>query len=68
MNQQINMILQQLLQRNPNIQNNPQMQEYLNILQSNDAVRGQQVAENLCKSYGVSKEDAMAQAKKFFNF
>lgn len=68
MNQQMQMILQQLLQNNPNIQNNPQMREYLNILQNNDAVRGQQVAENLCKTYGLTKEQAIEQAKKFFNF
>lgn len=59
-------IVNAVLRRNPNIQNNPQAQEYLNVISSGDSQKGQQIAENLCKTYGVTKEQAIAQAKEFF--
>lgn len=67
MNNQINSLVQMLLSRNPNVQNNPQSKALLDVIMNNDAERGQQIAENLCKTYGVTKDDAVAQAKKFFN-
>lgn len=56
-----------LLQNNPNVAKNPQAQEMLKIIQNGDSQRGQMIAENLCKTYGISKEDALAQAKQFFH-
>jgi hypothetical protein len=56
-----------LLQNNPNIAKNPQAQEMLKVIQNGDSQRGQMIAENLCKTYGITKEDALAQAKKFFH-
>lgn len=56
----------QMINRNPNIANNPQAQEFMKVIQSGDQVRGRQIAENLCKTYGVSPEEALAQAKDFF--
>lgn len=56
-----------LIQKNPTVANNPDAQNLLNVIQSGDSAKGQQIAENLCETYGVSKEDALAQAKKFFN-
>jgi hypothetical protein len=29
--------------------------------------KGQEIAENICKSMGVSKEDAIRQAEQFFH-
>lgn len=55
------------IQRNPNVANNPQAKEFIDILQHNDQQRGQQMAENLCKTYGKTPEQAIAEAKKFFN-
>lgn len=55
-----------MINSNPNIANNPQAQEYLKLIQSGDNVRGQQVAENLCKTYGINPEEAVAKAKQFF--
>lgn len=60
--------LQNAMQQNPNIANNPQAQNFLQILQSGDAQKGQQVAENLLKTYGMTKEQGMAQVKHFFHF
>ena len=55
-----------MINKNPAIQNNPQAQEYINIIQNNDAAKGEQIAMNLCNTYGVTKEQAIAQAKKYF--
>jgi hypothetical protein len=56
-----------LLQNNPNVAQNPQAQEMLKVIQNGDSQRGQMIAENLCKTYGITKEDALAQAKRFFH-
>lgn len=55
-----------LIQQNPNIRNNPNAQEMIRVIESNDAQRGQQLASNLCTSMGVSQKDAVAQAQRFF--
>ena len=34
---------------------------------SGDAAKGQQMAENLCKTYGVTPDQALEQACKFFH-
>lgn len=57
----------QMLQNNPNIANNPEAQQLLEVIKSGDDQRGQQVADNICKTYGISREDAIMQAKRFFN-
>lgn len=56
-----------MLKQNPNIVNNPQAQAMLQVLQSGDAQKGQQIAQNLCQSYGISPEQAVSQAASFFN-
>lgn len=60
-------ILNQAMQNNPSLQNNPQAQNYISVLQSGDAQKGQQLAENICKSMGVTPEQALQQAMKFFH-
>lgn len=60
-------ILQQMMQRNPEMMNNPQAQNMINILMNGDSKAGEQMAMNLCQSMGVSKEDAMRQAQSFFS-
>lgn len=55
-----------ILSRNPAVANNPQAQEYLKVIQNGDTQRGQQIADNLCQSYGVSRDEALSQAKRFF--
>lgn len=56
-----------MIQRNPNIANNPQAQTMLQVLQSGDAQKGQQIAQNLCQTYGISPEQAVNQAASFFH-
>lgn len=57
----------QMIGSNPNMRNNPQAQELLKIIQSGDNARGEQLAKSLCNANGVSTEDAISQARNFFN-
>lgn len=56
-----------LLANNPNVANNPRSQEMINVIRSGDQQRGEALARNLCATYGVKPEDAVRQAKSFFN-
>lgn len=60
-------IAMNLIQRNPRIANNPNYREFIDVIQSGDAAKGQQIAENLCRSYGTSKEEAIANARRYFH-
>ena len=55
-----------LLQKNPNMANNPQAQQLRKIIQNGDAAQGEKMAENLCETYGMTKDQALTEAKKFF--
>ena len=65
MNNPMSMLLNMAMQ-NSNIANNPRAQEMLQVIQSVDAQKGQQIAMNLCKTYGVSKEQAVGMATEYF--
>lgn len=56
-----------LLAQNPNIANNPNAREFIQVIQNGDSVKGAQIAQNLCDTYGISREDAIKNAKSFFN-
>ena len=55
-----------LLNKNPQIANNPQAKEYLDIIMKGDAKRGEEIASNICKTYNISKEDGTNEAMRFF--
>lgn len=55
----IQQMAMKILKENPNIANNPNAQSMINVIQSGDEKKGQEIAENICKSMGVSKEDAI---------
>ncbi len=55
-----------MIKANPAIADNPQAQSYLDVLESGDARKGEEVANNLLETYGMTKEEALAQAKRFF--
>lgn len=61
-------VLKTMIQRNPQIQNNPMAQNFIGILQSGDSKRGEEVANNLLSTYGMTKEQAMNQVRNFFHF
>ena len=56
----------QMIQNNPQVMNNPMAQQYLEIIQSGDSTKGQEVANNILKTYGLTKDQALGQAAKFF--
>lgn len=55
-----------LISQNPNIANNPNAQEFIKVIQNGDSERGQQIADNLCQSYGMTRDEALKNAKSFF--
>lgn len=59
-------IAMQMIRNNPNIANNPNAQSMLNVLQNGSNEEREQLANNLCQSYGVTPEQAVQQAKSFF--
>ncbi len=52
----------QMLQSNPQMANNPMAQTLIQAIQTNNPAAGQQLAENICKTYGLTKEQALRQA------
>ena len=56
-----------LIQQNPALQNNPNAKEMIEVIRSGDTAKGEQIASNLCKTYGVDKNRAVQQARSFFN-
>ncbi len=50
----------------PSFRNNPQARAFADIMQRGDVAQGQEMARNLCQSYGVSEQEALQQAKSFF--
>lgn len=57
----------QKLKTLPNLKNNPMAQNAISAIENNDNEKGEEIANNLCESYGVSKDEAMAMAKEFFH-
>lgn len=55
-----------MIANSPNVRQNPQMQEFISVIQNGDNARGEQIANNLCSTYGVSREQALSNAKRFF--
>lgn len=57
-----------IISKNPQIANNPNAQEMIQVIKSGDFKRGQQIAQNLCQSNGTTPEEAVKQARGFFGF
>ena len=58
---------QKMIQSNQNkIPNTPWAQAAVNAIMTGDDNAGQQIAQNLCNSNGVTKEQALQQAGRFF--
>ena len=57
-------IASQMIRNNPNIQQSPFAQAGMNAILNNDAEAGEQLANNILKSVGMTKEQAMELARK----
>lgn len=55
-----------MLKQNPNVRNNPNAKEMIDCIEKNDASRGEQIANNILNSRGISRNEAMSQARNFF--
>lgn len=56
-----------LIGQNPALQQNPNAQVMIDAIRTGNSKRGQAIAKNLCNTYGVKPEDALSQARRFFN-
>lgn len=52
---------------NPQIAQNPNAQQMIDVIKRGDVQKGQQIAKNLCDTYGVEPEQAIQQARSFFH-
>lgn len=67
----MNPMIQALVSRaaaDPSIANNPNSRAMLEVLQSGDRKRGEQIANNLLNTYGMTRDEAMRRAREFFHF
>lgn len=56
-----------MLSRSPRLQRNPNAQSMIQVIQSGDSKKGEEIARNLCETYGIKPEDAVQQARSFFH-
>lgn len=57
--------LQNMMQRNPNVAQNPRNQQWMQVLQSGNQTEIENLASTICKEYGVTKEQALQQVPSF---
>ena len=58
----------QMIQNNPQINQSPFAQAGINAILNNDAQAGEQLANNILQSLGMTKEQALEIAKERFRF
>lgn len=58
----------QMINQNPQVlQNNPRAQNMADVIKSGDNAAGEQLANNILQTMGITKEEAMRMAyQKFF--
>ncbi len=56
-----------IIKQNPQVRNNPMAQNYINAIESGDEAKGQEIANNILNSYGLTKEQAMNDIAKNWN-
>lgn len=52
------------LEANPKFKNAPMGQQLMNCIRNNDSKTGEEIANNILKTYGINKEDAIKQASE----
>lgn len=62
----VKQMITNLMMRNPAVADNPNAKAMLEVVSSGDRAKGEEIANNLLNTYGVSKEDALRQAREFF--
>ena len=59
--------IQNIIESNPNIQNNPLAQNAMKMYQNGDTKGLQNMAENMCKARGITVDQAKQQVMGMFN-
>lgn len=59
--------IQNIIESNPNIQNNPLAQNAMKMYQNGDTRGLQNMAENMCKERGITVDQAKQQVMGMFN-
>lgn len=54
----------QMIQNNPNVQQSPFAQAGINAILNNDAKAGEQLANNILQTVGMTREQALDLARK----
>lgn len=54
------------LESRPDVAANPRARDMLEIIRNGDAERGETVANNLLSNYGMTKEQGIEAARRFF--
>lgn len=67
MNNAIMQFAAKMLQSNPQAANSPMGQQLVQILQTGDVNAGQQLANNICQTYGVSQQEAIQKSRNYFH-
>lgn len=68
MNEMIAKFALNMLQNNPRVRDSQLGQELMRCIQTGDSARGEQIANNLCQTYGDTREAAIEKAQKHFGF
>lgn len=55
-----------LIGRNPSLASNPNAQHLIQVIKEDNYSEGEQIAQNICDSYGITREQAVQEAKRFF--
>lgn len=58
----------ELLRKRPEIAGNQRAQEMLKIIQDGDDAKGEELANNLLRNYGMTKQQGIEAAQRFFRF
>lgn len=67
MNNMLMNFAQRMIQNNPNLPNAPWVNEAISAIMNNDEKKGEQIANNLCQSFGTSREEALKMARERLN-
>lgn len=53
-----------MIKRSPNMAKNPNAQSMIDTIQNGDSTKGEQIANNILATYGLTKEQALEDISK----
>lgn len=61
----LDLVIRQL-ERRPEIAGNPIAREWLEVIRRGDSKKGEEIARNLCDNGGVTVQQALDEARRYF--